>query len=109
VLCSSQYPCLARGSIQDSALAQKLRLSGKFSSSDCFSPLLVAESGALSWKGYLLDWIQVLQQTRGVSSTGLTGREVLEEECVNLESGRYLRFVEEAACVGEIQWEDVHR
>ena len=89
MLRSSRYPCLVRGSSQDSAPVQKLRLSGRFSSSDCFSHFLVAESGAVSWKGDLLDWTQVLQQTRGVSSTGLTERVVLAEECINLESGRH--------------------
>ena len=89
MLRSSRYPCLVRGSSQGLALVQKLKLFGRFSSSDYFSHFLVAESGAVSWKGDLLDWTRVLQQTRGVSSTGLTGREVLAEECINLELGRH--------------------
>lgn len=108
VLGSSRYPFLTRGSTQDSALVQKLKLSGKLSSSECLSHSMVAKNGVLSWKRGLLDSIHVLQQTRDVSSTGLTGMEVLEEECVNLESGRYRWFVEEVACVGGTRWKDVH-
>lgn len=89
VLFSFRYLLLVRESTLGFARAQKLKLAGKSSSSECFCQSFGVGSDALSWKGNHLGLTQVPQRVRGASPTGLIEGAVPEEGCVNFGERRY--------------------